>query len=161
MQVYPSPPGTARDSGASPIIVWSGPIDVRKLERRRKNKEISSGADLCHFMNFANDVNRNVPRTTKTELRAGLHRTRSMERHKALISTRHASQIVLESFDLPPQSSHSAPEELLGVSQETRHLPTEPLRPSGRSKVRPNPPTLRASKGPEASRSGSSKIIRY
>ena len=85
-------------------------------------------------MNFANDVNEKVPRTTKTELRAGLHRTRSMERHKALISTRHASQIVLESFDLPPQSSHSAPEDLLGAFQETRHLPTELLRPSGRSK---------------------------
>ena len=63
--------------------------------------------DPCHFANFANDVNQNVPRTTKTELDAGFHSTRSRERKRALTSTQNAPQIVPESSEIHPQSTQS------------------------------------------------------
>ena len=86
-------------------------------------------------MNFANDVNQNVPGTTKTELAAGFHSTRSRERKRYLRSTQHASNIVPESSEILPQSSQRVPEELnrapkvfQRVSQEPPDLPTEPLK---------------------------------
>ena len=102
------------------------------------------GNDPCHFANFANDVHQNVPRTTKTELDAGFHSTRSRERKRAHKSSPNASKIVSESFIITPQSSqrvpeelHRAPEDLQRASQEPPDLLTEPLNSQGLSKVRP------------------------
>ena len=103
------------------------------------------GSDPCHFANFANDVSQNVPRTTKTELDAGFHSTRSRERKRSRTSSQNASKIVPESSKITPQSSqraleelHRAPEDLQRASQEPPDLPTEPPSSSqGLSKVRP------------------------
>ena len=93
------------------------------------------GSDPCHFANFANDVSQNVPRTTKTELDAGFHSTRSRERKRSRTSSQNASKIVPESSKITPQSSqrapeelHRAPEDLQRASQEPPDLPTEPLK---------------------------------
>ena len=93
------------------------------------------GSDPCHFANFANDVHKNVPRTTKRELDAGFHRTRSRERKRARTSSQNAFNIVPESSKIIPQSSqrapeelHRAPEEFQRASQEPPDLPTEPLK---------------------------------
>jgi len=92
-------------------------------------------SDPRHFANFANDVSQNIPRTTKTELDAGFHSTRSRERKRAHISSQNASKIVPESSNIIPQSSqraleelHRAPEDLQRASQKTSDLPTEPLK---------------------------------
>ena len=97
--------------------------------------DFSSENDPCHFANFANDVNQNVPRTTKTELDAGFHSTRSRERKRARKSSQNAPKIVPESSKITPQSSqrapeelHRAPEDLQRASQEPPDLPTEPLK---------------------------------
>ena len=89
------------------------------------------GSDPRHFANFANDVSQNVPRTTKTELDAGFHSTRSRERKRAQISSQNASKIVPESFKITPQNSQRAPEELHGPP---------PLCPSGPRGGEPSTP---------------------
>ena len=93
------------------------------------------GSDPCHFANFANDVHQNVPRTTKTELDAGFHSTRSRERKTFRKSSPNASKIVPESSEIHPQSTqrapevlHRAPKDLQRASQEPPDLPTEPLK---------------------------------
>ena len=109
------------------------------------------GSDPCHFANFANDVSQNVPRTTKTELDAGFHSTRSRERKRAQISSQNASKIVPESSKIIPQSSQRSPEELQSAtnefqraSQESPDLPTEllklPRAVQGASKGSPRDP---------------------
>ena len=102
------------------------------------------GSDPCHFANFANDVSQNVPRTTKTELDAGFHSTRSRDRKRAQISSQNASKIVPESSKIIPQSSqraseerHRAPEELQRASQEPQISQQSPSSSQGLSKVRP------------------------
>jgi len=93
------------------------------------------GSDPCHFANFANDVSQNVRRTTKTELDASFHSTRSRERKRTQTSCQNASKIVPKSSKITPQSSLRAPkelrratEELQRASQEPPDLPTEPLK---------------------------------
>ena len=93
------------------------------------------GSDPCHFANFANDVSQNVPRTTKTELDAGFHSTRSRDRKRIQKSSQNALKIVPESSKITPRSSQRAPEELhrapkvlQRASQEPPDLPTEPLK---------------------------------
>ena len=102
------------------------------------------GSDPCHFTNFANDVSQNVPRTTKTELDAGFHSTRSRERKRARISSQNASKIVPESSKITPQSSQRASEELHRAPEISKERPRSPQisqqSPSssqGLSKVRP------------------------
>ena len=96
---------------------------------------LRAGSDPCHFANFANDVSQNVPRTTKTELDAGFHSTRSRERKRAFKSSQNASKIVPESSKINPRSTQTAPEELQRApedlqraSQELPDLPREPLK---------------------------------
>jgi len=93
------------------------------------------GSDPCHFENFANDVHQNVPRTTKTELDAGFHSTRSRERKRAFKSPQNAPNIVPKSSKISPPDSqrapeelHRAPEDFQRAFQEPPDLPTEPLK---------------------------------
>ncbi len=102
------------------------------------------GSDPCHFANFANDVHQNVPRTTKTELDAGFHSTRSRERQIAQKSCQNASNIVPKSSKISPQSSQRAPRsstELPRTSKERPRSPQisqqSPSSSQGLSKVRP------------------------
>ena len=118
-----------------PALFWFGSTDVRKLARLQFHWYLRVGSDPCHFANFANDVSQNVPRTTKTELDASFHSTRSRERKRYRTSAQNASNIVPESSKITPQSSQRAPEELhrapkglQRASQEPPDLPTEPLK---------------------------------
>ena len=99
------------------------------------------GNDPHHFTNFANDVSQNVPRTTKTELDAGFHSTRSKERTRARKSSKNASKIVPESSKIIPQSSQRAPEELPRTSKVRPRSPQisqqSPSSCQGLSKKRP------------------------
>ena len=99
------------------------------------HKYLRVGSDPCYFANFANDVHQIVPRTTKTELDAGFHSTRSRERKRSRQSSQNVSKIVPESSEINPRSSQRAPEELQRApeelqraSQEPPDLPTEPLK---------------------------------
>jgi hypothetical protein len=80
--------GMSSEFGARPSIVL---LRFRFCSQARASKKMlpfdcdfSTGNDPCRVANFANDVNQNVPRTTKTELDAGFHSTRSRERKRAL-----------------------------------------------------------------------------
>ena len=108
------------------------------------NLYLRVGSDPCHFANFANDVSQNVPRTTKTELDAGFHSTRSRDRKRAQSSSQNAPKIVPESSKITPQSSQRAPEELHRAPKVSKERPRSPQisqqSPSssqGLSKVRP------------------------
>ena len=102
------------------------------------------GNDPCHCANFANDVSQNVPRTTKTELDAGFHSTRSRERKRAQISPQNASKIVPESSKSFPRAPKELPRsstELPRTSKERPRSPEisqqSPSSSQGLSKVRP------------------------
>ena len=102
------------------------------------------GNDPHHFANFANDVHQNVPRTTKTELDAGFHSTRSRERKTSRTSSQNASKIVPESSKITPQNSQRALESSTELPRTSKERPRSPQisqqrssSSQGLSKVRP------------------------
>ena len=102
--------------------------------------ECSSGNDPCHFANFANDVNQNVPTTTETELDAGCLSTRNRERKRILTSAQNPNKIDPESSEIPTKNSPRAPKELPSSSKERPRRPQisqqNPSSSQGLSKVR-------------------------
>ena len=98
-------------------LCWFGSTNVRKLASKNMLQfhwYLRVGSDPCHFANFANDVSQNVPRTTKTELDAGFHSTRSRERKRAQTS----SKMLPKSSPRGPKSLPRAPKELPRSSTE-------------------------------------------
>ena len=100
------------------------------------------GSDPCHFANFANDVSQNVPRTSKTELDAGFHGTRSRDR-KGL---NNHPKMLPKSSPRAPKSLPRAPKEL---SRNSTELPRS-------SKERPRSPQI-SQQSPSSSQ-GLSKV---
>ena len=127
-----------------PTLFWFGSTDVRKLARQTKccNLIRRVGSDPCHFANFANDVNQNVPRTTKTELDAGFHSTRSKD-----------NKCIDNNLKMLPKSSPRAPKSLPRAPKEFPRSSTELPRAS---KERPRSPQI-SQQSPSSSQ-GLSKV---